>query len=383
MRTRGKVVMDPKELFGKDYDEFCEVDPFNLKNEVRGYISRKGNEYYGALIITGINNKKVPEQLIMGTPKMVYPFTTLADGTRKYRFPSAKEIEIYEKLDGTNILAYSYTDGVNTYYSYKTRLRPFLNEGSRWGKFCSMWREVAGGHLRDIEGIMRRESCNLSFELYGAKNVHLVVYDVPLAYALLFGVTNAGRIISPAKLGDLKGLTPVSIMSTIGKDYVYNYEETQRVLNDGLSQVEENYYKGVEGTVWYMHLHDGRCIQLKCKPEIIEAIHFAAGAGINKTIIIATCWNAFENVEVLTVEFIKQLLAEEFKPVQIEAVHPYIEDCISFVNKELEFRQSVLREYEALGMNINLYKAEIMRALSGKFDRNKMRKVYSTIINFG
>lgn len=381
--------MDPKQLFGKDFDTFCEVDPFNLKNEVQGYISRKSNEYYGALIITHINNEKVPEQLIMGTPKMHYPFAPRADGTRNYYFPLtskglAKKIEVYEKLDGTNILAYHYTYKDNIYLTYKTRLRPFLNEGSRWGRFCSMWREVAESKFGDIRLIMMEENLNLSFELYGARNPHLVMYKVPLALALLFGVSNSGRVLSPTRLKTTRDLPIVPLLKTVDKDYVWNYEQLQEELNDGLSQVEDGYYTGVEGTVWYFHHGDGRCVQLKCKPEIIEAIHFSAGAKrINRQVILATCWNALENVEVLTIDFIKQLLLEEFRPELIEASHYQIEKGIEFVTSELEFRQRVLDEYSSTGKNINLHKAEVMRMLSSKFEKGIMRKVYSTITNFG
>ena len=43
-------MVNPKELFGNDYQEFCEVDPFNPNNEVAGYISRKPNEFYDPAI---------------------------------------------------------------------------------------------------------------------------------------------------------------------------------------------------------------------------------------------------------------------------------------------------------------------------------------------
>lgn len=376
-------MINPKEIFGKDYEEFCEVDPFNPSNEVKGFISRKSTEYYGALVITHINNGKVPDQLIMGSPKMHYPFVSKPDGTRVYSFPLAQRIEIYEKLDGTNILGFRYSDGDSFYTSYKTRLRPFVNPDSKWGNFKAMWLEVARGQLQMIEEIMAEEQCNLSFELYGAKNPHLVMYKVPLTYALLFGVSNTGRILSPTQLHGVEELNPLPVLKEIDKNYEGNYEGLRRELNDGLSQIEDGYYTGVEGTVWYLHSADGRCVQMKCKPEIIEAIHFSAGAkNINKQVILATCWNALENVDTLTVDFIKELLLEEFRQELIDASQNTIERCIEFVKGELEFRQNVLNEYRKMGLNINLQKAEVMRALSGKFERKKMRKVYSAIINF-
>jgi len=372
--------MNPRELFGKDYDIFILKDPFNPHNEVEGYISRKSNEYYGALVITAINGRKVPEQLIMATPKMHYPFDTRADGSRNYAFPSAKEIEIYEKLDGTNILAYFYTDGDNRYLTYKTRLRPFLSS-SKFGDFETMWREMLERQGEtEIKREMIRSMCNLSFELYGSRNPHLIVYNNALDIALLFGVTNTGRILSPTNLKN-PDLPIVSRMKIINKDYVWNYEETQHELQATLKQEEEGYYSGVEGTVWYLHTNDGRCLQYKCKPETIESIHFSAGArGLSKNIVIATCWNAFENTDSPTPDFIKQLLLEEFKPEIIE--DNLIDTCLNFVKSEADFRNKVLEAYKDIGDNILLNKRDVMRGLASKFPRERMGKVYSIIMSY-
>lgn len=373
--------VNPTETFGsKDYEPFCEVDPFNPQNEIQGFISRRSTEFYGALLITHINGAG-HTQLIMATPKMHYPFDSREDGSRNYKFPVAKNIEIYEKLDGTNILAYSYSDGDSRYLTYKTRLRPFLSS-SKFGDFNNMWREVASGYFTEIQREMERSDCNLSFELYGARNPHLIAYPNSLDIALLFGVTNTGRILSPEQLKN-PDLPIVKCLRVIDKDFIEGYELLQKELQAGLKQEDEGYYSGVEGTVWYMHLPDGRCIQMKCKPETIEAIHFSAGAGgLSKNIILATCWNGFENADVITVELIKQLLLEEFEPLIIEAHHYLIEKCVAFVNEEAEFRNRVISEYKATGMNLLTNKRDVMRLLSEKFPKTKIKKVYSIIISF-
>ena len=372
--------MNPEEIFGKNYQEFEEVDPYNLQNLVKGFISHNSNEYYGTLIITHINNIEVTPQLIMGTPKMHYPFDSREDGTRNYKFPVVKDIEIYEKLDGTNILAYRYNDGIRDYFSYKTRLTPFVKSG-RFGDFYSMWNEVASKYFDNIKKVMNYTNCNLSFELYGARNPHLLAYDNSLDFILLFAIGTDGHIFSPKRLNasqiiDFPNLFPMKI---IDKDYVLNYEELQKELQDKLIKTEGDYYKGMEGTVWYLHTLNGRCIQLKCKPETIEAIHFSAGKGISKNVILATCWNALENTDNLTVDFIKQLLQEEFKPEVVEANHYLIESCIEIVTKEMIFKTEVLNKYKSTGKNILLEKREVMRELSQYFPKNKMKRVYSYI----
>lgn len=372
--------MNIEELFGKDYHEFCEIDPFNPQNEVRGYISRKATEYYGALIITHINGIAVEEQLIMGTPKMHYPFTTTQTGERKYTFPIARKVEIYEKLDGTNILVYSYTDGDDIFYTCKTRLMPFVNAGSKWGNFYAMWNEVAGEDFDYICDSMSELGCNLSFELYGARNPHLVIYDVPLDYALLFGVTNAGNIIPPSRIGC--NLPKVRLISNADKDLATAYVKTQKKLETGLRKLDNDTYRGIEGAVWYLQTIEGRTIQFKCKPETIEVIHFSQGKGISRNSILATCWNALENTDKLTVDFIKQLLLEEFESHKVEANHYLIESCIKIVEDAIAFRERVLSEYRTLGIDIKLDKVAVMRKMSEKFERNEMSKVYTTITNW-
>jgi len=383
--------MDVTSIFGNDYTEFCETDPYNIHNQVSGYICRKQSNLYGALLIEKINNKPVTQQLIMCTPKMHYPFDSREDGTRKYFFPSAKSIDVYEKLDGTNILAYFYyDDNGNRFLSFKTRLRPFLGSGT-FGDFFNMFNEVAKDKFNAIKRIMIHTKCNLSFELYGARNPHLIMYSNSLNFALLFGVTGNGNILSPNDLSvlvdgysDVKfsDIPVVSKISSITRDYIYNYEILQKELEIGLIKQEGEYYSGKEGTVWYFKTIDNITVQYKCKPETIEMIHFSAGAGgLCKNSVLATCWNALENVDTLTIDIVKKLLIEEFKPEIVESKHNLINECISYVQKEAEFRHSVISDYKNIGINILLDKRTVMREMSKKYPSEKMGKVYSIINN--
>lgn len=370
--------MNVKEIFDKEYESFCEKDPFNPCNIVEGYICKKSTELYGSLLITKINELSIEPQLIMATPKMHYPFTTHSDGTRKYNFPSAKNVEIYEKLDGTNILCFYYTHNEQTYYSAKTRLRPFVGSG-KFGNFLDMWKEIA--NMKEISSIIEKFKCNLSFELYGARNPHLIVYPNILDFALLFGVTNNGKIIPPSEIEC--NLPKVKKWGVISNSLEKNYSDIREKLQNTLVQTEEGYYSGTEGTVWYLNTIDNKCIQFKCKPEIIEAIHFSSGCRLSKNVIISTCWNAFENTDEPTVEFIKTLLSEEFKSEIIEANHDKIKKCLSFVKNEVFFRQNVIDIYHKSRKNVLVDKPSVMKHMSQFFNKKDMRKVYSIIINFG
>jgi len=258
---------------------------------------------------------------------------------------------------------------------------PFVNANSKFGNFYQMWNEVASSSFAEIKRCMIEYKCNMSFELYGSKNIHLVLYSTPLDYALLFGVTNSGNIFSPTKIDTQLHKTP--LLDEISSDYVWSYEQLQKKLNSSLKATEE-YYTGTEGAVWYLHHQDSRCLQIKCKPEIIEAIHFAASGGITKNIILTTCWNALENTDILTSEFIKELLAEEFTSVQIDKASYRIQECIEFVNDQLEFRNIVLSEYKKIGLNFLLDKAAVMRKFSesGKVPKKMMQKVYTILTTY-
>jgi hypothetical protein len=82
--------------------EFREVDSFN-NNLLEGYICRQSDHRYGCLLITKVNDEDC-QQIIWTTPKLDYPF----DKVGNYHFPDCKQIQFYEKLDGTNILSYHY-----------------------------------------------------------------------------------------------------------------------------------------------------------------------------------------------------------------------------------------------------------------------------------
>lgn len=375
-------MIDIKSIFNNDYSEFSEVDPFNPSNKVEGFISRKPNQYYGALVITKINDKDIKPQLIMATPKMFYPFDAQEDGKRNYHFPTAKSIEVYRKLDGTNVLSYFYYFKDYRFLTFKTRLRPFLSSG-RFGDFYTMWNEVAKDYFSEIKKKMIDKNCHLSFELFGARNPHLIAYKNSLNFALLFGVTNVGNILSPKDLA-IDTLPSVEYCGKIDRDYVWNYEENQKKLEASLIKQEGEYYIGDEGTVWYLKTLDNRTLQLKCKPNTIETIHFSAGAGgLDKNTIMATTWNALENIDTLTIDFVKSLLLEEFKPEIVEAKTYLIQTCIEYVMQESEFRGKVLEYYKAIGININLDKRTVMRTMSEKYPKDKMGKVYSIIMGLG
>jgi len=364
------------ELIGLDekwLQPFDVGDPFNDDLRLRGFLCQKPDHRYGALVITHVDDAETP-QLIVATPKLHYPFGK--DGS--FHFPPIKSIHLYEKLDGTNVLAYRYRDGAGQWrLTYKLRLSATLRN-SRWGPFLDMWQELLQTHPT-IPQLVEANGCHISFEMYGARNAHLVVYENDLAVAVLFGVMRDASVIPLHKL-DLLGVPGTSLFGQIaaGEDAIAKYAEIRAQMEQRNRPTEDDKLTGIEGTVWYVEEPGSRVSLWKCKPESVEAIHWALG--VNKKAVIATCWNLLETSDDFSYDTLLPMLAEEYEPRDIEAFRPHIEDCIRQVQHEFEFKERVLDEYTKLGVSIRVDKAGVMRALSQRFARNEMKKVYALIM---
>ena len=349
-------------------------DYFNDNLQLQGFLSQKPDHRYGALAITHIGGVEAP-QLIFATPKLHYPFGK--DG--KFHFPPIKKIKLYEKLDGTNVLAYRYRDAENKWHlTYKLRLSPILRN-SRWGPFLDMWQELLQKHPQ-IPQLVEINSCHISFEMYGSRNTHLIIYEEDLAVAVLFGVGADARIIPPVKLKFLDVPYALFVDEIVaGKDPIAKYAEIRAEMEQKNRSIENEKLAGIEGTVWFIEEPDAKVSMWKCKPESVEEIHWAAG--INKKAVLATCWNFLETRDDLHYNTLLPLLLEEYDSRDIENFRPHIEACIKQSLSDVEFKLRVLGEYDKLGMSIKTDKPAVMRALSQLFRRDEMKKVYFLINN--
>lgn len=362
--------MKPEDLFGKEYREFDAEDPFN-GNQVQGFICRCNSDLYGSLLVETVNGEKC-SQLIRCTPKIKYPF----DKDGKYNFPKAVRIERYEKLDGTNIFAYRYSDsGGRVFVTYKTRLMPFVGN-SKFGPFREMLHDVLANKPATAQ-LPLDLGLDISFELWGARNPHLIKYAEQLELSVLFARDHE-KILPPSgfETGGLRTATPQGIVDGA---LVGAYKDAQQDMESGLSETGDGYYGGVEGEVWYLLTDDGCWHQFKCKPETIEQIHWSAG-GIGKNQIIATCENAFENWDNPSVDNIAGLLLEEFSQEQVDKAHYRIGKCLDTVIAKHVFMERILKDYRELGINILDDKVTVMRAMSGKYSRHEMQSVFSIIM---
>ena len=193
------------------------------------------------------------------------------------------------------------------------------------------------------------------------------------------GVDAGGRPRPPSEL-DTQGVPTPRLLGTLeaGPDPVAEYARVRAEREERIEPRDEERLAGAEGTVWYVSAAGGDLVLFKCKPESVEAIHWAGG--INKMAVIATCWNLLETQDELTYEALLPLLAEEYGQDEIEAFRDHILDCIESVTHQVAFQSRVLAEYAATGMEITTDKGAVMRSLSGKFARSEMRRVHSIIV---
>jgi len=367
--------MELLELEEKWLELFDVADPFsNLQLE--GYLSLKPDYRYGALALLKVGGQEVPQR-ILATPKLHYPF----DRNGAFHFPSVKQIDIYEKIDGTNIFAYQFKDAQdNSHMTYKLRLHPVLRNG-KWGNFLDMWKEMLERYPR-IPELLEINRCSLSFELFGSRNSHLMLYDTPLDCALLFGVDTNGQYISIDEIDRLGVPVPTHFGRLKAEDDpVAAYGRIREKLQATIQSQDDEKLKGYEGAVWYVTAANMERVLFKCKPESVEAIHWKGG--INKAAVMATCWNLLETEDFLEYGKLERLLLEEYAQAEIDAFREHIATCIDDVSEELHFRNLALEAYDKIGIKLAEDKVSVMRKLSTEFPRTLMKKVFTLISRYG
>jgi hypothetical protein len=373
--TDVRKAMELLGLAEKWLEPFDVTDPFS-KFRLEGYLSLKPDYRYGALSLLKVGDKEA-SQRILATPKLHYPF----DRNGVFHFPSVKQIDIYEKLDGTNILAYQFKDAQDNWHvTYKLRLHPVLRNG-KWGNFLDMWKEMLDCYPR-IPELPVLNRCSLSFELFGSRNSHLMLYDSPLDCALLFGVDANGRYRSIDEI-DLLGIPVPTHLGSLkaGDDPVAAYGRIREKLQATIQTQDDEKLRGSEGAVWYVTTANMERVLFKCKPESVEAIHWKGG--VNKAAVLATCWNLLETEDFLEYGKLERLLLEEYSQAEIDAFREHIDACIGDVSEELNFRSLVLEAYDKIGIKLAEDKASVMRKLSTEFPRALMKKVFTLISRYG
>lgn len=419
----------PFEVDEKHCNAFDEVDPYNPQNRVRGFINKRQGFHYGTLWITHVNDEAV-YQVIPSAPKQHYPF----DNKGVWKFPEHDHVEVYEKMDGTCIIGYTYLDADdNLFTTFKTRLRPFVGEG-KFGNFKLLWDEMLVKYPI-ITKIIGEEAYQIFvFELYGKRNHHLIRYNTPLDAAFLFNRDAFGdySVLPPeTRHYNMEGFPHgPEMMGIVHGATQEEYIEWQEKINSeivpiempGVTDGEEQAtvigaLNGIEGQVWYF-MDDGIAVQIKCKPEQVLDFHWnrnamkclvcnetfidASGMGISIaehcetcsntvdsdqwekatvaripiTSIYTTIVNAFENEDDPSHRFISDLLLEEYPEEMVHRARHVIGRTLGEVIFDKKLRYEVLDEYKRLGVNMEEDKGAVMRHMAAAFGKDVCGKIY-------
>jgi len=362
--------------------EFEEIDPYNPQNIVKGYINRRQGHLYGSLWITHVNDKEC-SQLIYSAPKQHYPF----DNQDKWIFPECDYVDIYEKIDGTCVISYTYRDhDDNIFLTFKTRLRPFLGKG-KYGNFFELWNEMLEKYPV-IKIYVLDTKYNYVFELYGKRNKILIDYEIPLDAKLLFKINTSNGYIFPPDLENLISNLDIPSLETRGMltgwlDYNNDgkksrYQIIQDELEKGLQIDEENkIMKGMEGYVWYF-MKDKHAIQIKCKPPTVLKYHWS-GDAIPYESIYTTVYNAFENFDEPKFDDVVGLLLEEFDVGKIEKSRVRIEKILGKLLFDKKYQSKLAEDYKRMNFDINKDKATCMRWFGQNYPKSEAKRIYNLL----
>ena len=370
------------EGLSKEYFEhFNVLDPYN-NNQIEGYICRKEDYRYGALEINKVNGIETEPQIIYCVPKFHYP----CDKQGNFHWPDFKFIFVYEKIDGTSVVAYSYHDNSGQrFVTFKTRLTAIIR-GNKFGDYKTLWDEILIKYpqLRTPKEVLSGQ-WTFAFELYGYRNPILIKYDVSLATRLLFGVHQKdASIMIPSKFiytADTICL-PVTQVLSKGEDVTKFYNDLRAKNLTTNIRNEDGSITGSEGFVFYAFTEEERWLMYKAKSEDIEKIHWANG-GIDKNAVYTTVMNALENIELegLTVEYINTLLAEDFTIQQIARSLDRVDKAIKDIKERFRFKTDVLNYYtEYIESSYSCKdKHFILSKMSKGFKKNEMHMVYNML----
>lgn len=248
-------------------------DLFNPPNTLGGWLCRRSDHRYGALVIDMVSGSSVTPQTVYGTPKQHYPFGRTENEDRAYHWPKAiKQCVAFEKFDGTNILGYCYTDGETWWTTFKTRLTATLRASSTHGDFFGLWEEVLADKLAEDgfehgEGIYDFISPRTaaSFELYGHRNHHLISYEDPLSAVWLFSVDQATGALRPPEFNLGLKVPKILAVATARMHLTEFYEDIRAKSQERNKAIDDAHLEGTEGAVLYVQSEGGAWSQWKCK----------------------------------------------------------------------------------------------------------------------
>jgi len=220
-----------------------------------------------------------------------------------------------------------------------------------------------------------------SFEMYGYRNPHMVVYEKPITFSHLCMIgqgEHAGCIEAPYTAEFPHTNPPVKSM-TSGKQLTAFYNElrdTAHKVNKGKTEYGT---LESEGYVIYAKNSDGLRL-FKVKPEEVEDIAWSRGEVIKPHTISATCWNALEHTDDVTLEVVNQLLLEEYSQDAIDRYESRIKKVFWEVRALQKIQERALVLYRQLPKDVQSGgKGGVMRSIMPGFNKKESTAVYNAL----
>ena len=181
-----------------------DIRPYNFISlegrEVTAWMSVERDHRLGALLIEAVNGKATG-QFVYGIPKIHYPYrrdrkidleNVTADDIA---LPTGYErVLLRQKVDGTNVTWFGLLDGGGEVVEVIAKTRQaVLNKPSEMHSVYDLLPDIYGMYPRVLKAV-RDTKLSFSFECYGYRNPHTLIYDFPLQVSLIVTIDSQGRL---------------------------------------------------------------------------------------------------------------------------------------------------------------------------------------------
>lgn len=300
--TMTTIMKSEKEKYSEKHFNNCkpkEIKEINYEtpdgHKVKALICRKPNRYLGSLLILEVDGEPT-EQFIQGMPKIHY----LDNYHMLKTHGIGGYMDVYEKLDGTNICLYGLKDHNGKLIEVVPKSR---NMGTLDKEFYEKYVQCDTKRFEDF--IKKQPNYILYLELYGMGNLHMIKHTdtyLDLKYLgaydgkefrkwhsspfpekrpnVLFRIHDIENIAEDEKL----------YVNPEGLEHIYrghivahgckclNMEQCVDYIKDMLEKLNQNYQKAngkvaVEGAVINGVNMDDEFTYIKVKPDTIEMAH--------------------------------------------------------------------------------------------------------------
>ena len=349
-----KINKNQKARYGEQYfnniksKELVEISfTTPQQHEVTALICRKHNRYLGSLLILEVDDKPT-EQFIQGMPKIHY-----LDNYHMIKCDvEYGMMNVYEKLDGTNICLYGLKNHKNELVEVVPKSR---NMGMLDAEFYKLYKQTDTKIFTDY--IKNNPDSIIYLELYGMGNLHMIKHLDTYLDVKLLGLYDGENFVKDNDIFLAQHRRPsilfnIHDISQNDKEYKYyvrcsglniqyksyssrvgqkchNMNECVSYIKESLNELNEEYEKAnhrlaVEGVVIDgVSIHDDAFTFIKVKPESIELAHKSEN-GIPRQYIMkeimkyldehrSSAKNNWESNPEEVMEYINSNLSESFK----------------------------------------------------------------------